>query len=75
MADQQKISARRDAYSVVLFHKSTKIALVNDFTSSPDQLLEILLSEEAGGGTNFSLALRAAQSVMLQNWSTGRFVT
>jgi uncharacterized protein with von Willebrand factor type A (vWA) domain len=75
MADQQRISARRDAYSVVLFSDSTEIALVNDFTSSPDQLLESLLGEEAGGGTNFSLALHAAQSVMLQNWSTERLVT
>ena len=75
MADQQRISPRRDAYSVVLFNNSTKIALVNDFTSSPDQLLESLLSEEGGGGTNFSLALRAAKSVMLENWSTERLVT
>ncbi|KAI0250894.1 hypothetical protein BJV78DRAFT_1275616 [Lactifluus subvellereus] len=69
---QQRIGARRDAYSVVLFSDSTKTALVNDFTSSPDLLLYSLLGEEAGGGTNFSTALHAAQSVMLQNWSTER---
>jgi hypothetical protein len=75
VTDQQRIGSRRDAYSVVLFSDSTKIALVNDFTSSPDLLLYSLLGEDAGGGTNFSVALRAAQSVMLQNWSTERLVT
>ena len=75
MTDQQRIGSRRDAYSVVLFSDSTKTALVNDFTSSPDLLLYSLLGEDAGGGTNFSVALRAAQSVMVQNWSTERLVT
>lgn len=66
---------RRDAYSVVLFSDSTKTVLTNDFTSNPNQLLDIVLGEQAGGGTSFTAALRAAQSVMLQHWSTERFVT
>jgi hypothetical protein len=73
IADQQ--IARRDAYSVILFSGSAKTMLVNDFTSSPDQLLNSLLGEEAGSGTNFALALRAGQSVMLKNWSAERPVT
>jgi uncharacterized protein with von Willebrand factor type A (vWA) domain len=74
MADQSPESGRRDAYSVVLFSDSTKTVLTNDFTSDPDQLLDIVLGEEASGGTNFTAALRASQSVMLQNWSTERLV-
>jgi hypothetical protein len=66
---------RRDAYSVVLFSDTTKAVLTNDLTSNPDQLLDIVLREEASGGTNFSSALLASQSVMLQHWSTERFVT
>ncbi len=66
---------RRDAYSVVLFSDLTKIVLTNDFTSNPNQLLDIILGEQAGGGTNFATALRAAQLVMLQHWSTERLVT
>jgi hypothetical protein len=37
--------------------------------------LDIVLGEESSGGTNFSAALRAGQSVMLQHWSTERSVT
>lgn len=74
-ADQYPGSGRRDAYSVVFFSDSTRTALTNDLTSDPDQLLDIVLGEEASGGTNFSAALRASQSVMLQHWSTERPVT
>jgi hypothetical protein len=63
---------RRDAYSVILFDDSTRTALDNDVTSSPDQLLDIMLSHYANGGTNFSNALRAAQTTMVQNWSSER---
>jgi len=66
---------RRDAYSVVLFSDLTRTVLANDFTSNPNQLLDIILGEQAGGGTNFANALRAAQVVMLQHWSTERLVT
>lgn len=66
---------RRDAYSVVLFSDSTRTVLANDFTSNPNQLLDIVLGEQAGGGTNFTAALRAAQLVMHQHWSAERLVT
>lgn len=63
---------RQDAYSVMLFDDSTTIAVDNDVTSSPDQLLDIMLSHSANGGTNFSTALRAAQGMMVRNWSSER---
>jgi hypothetical protein len=75
--DQQTTGpgTRRDAYSVVLFNHSTKNALVNDSTSSPDQLLGTLLAEGAEGSTNFASALSAGEAVMVENWSPERPVT
>ncbi|KAH9027352.1 hypothetical protein EDB84DRAFT_1500330 [Lactarius hengduanensis] len=70
--DQQTIGARRDAYSVILFNATTKNVVVNDFTSSPDQLLDIVLNEQTEWGTNFAAALQAGQEVMAVNWSTER---
>ncbi|KAN0136209.1 hypothetical protein V8E53_006069 [Lactarius tabidus] len=71
-AGQQTVGARRDAYSIVLFNESDTSVLVNDFTSSPDQLLTIALAHQASGGTNFAAALRAGQTAMTQHWSTER---
>jgi hypothetical protein len=72
---RQSVDARRDAYSVILFNHATTHALSNDFTSSPDQLLNIVLAHQANGGTNFTTALREGQTVMEQHWSTERFIT
>ena len=74
-AGQQTVGARRDAYSIVLFNERAASILANDFTSSPDQLLTIVLANQASGGTNFAEALRAGQTVMTQHWSTERSVT
>jgi hypothetical protein len=75
VVDQQTAGTRRDAYSVVFFNHLTKNALVNDLTSSPDQLLGALLDEKADGGTDFSSALRAGEAIMVENWSPERLVT
>ncbi|KAI9462741.1 hypothetical protein F5148DRAFT_1212347 [Russula earlei] len=69
---QQVASARRDAYSVVLFDGQTKNALVNDLASTPNQLLEAVLAEGPSFGTNFTAALGAAGAIMEQNWSRER---
>jgi len=69
---QQASGARRDAYSIILFDKTTKNSVVNDFTSTPDQLLDIVLNDEASGGTDFTAALQAGQAIMIDNWSTER---
>lgn len=73
-AGQQGSSARHDAYSVVLFSDQTTNVLVNDFTSTPDQLLGVVLEEQPSRGTNFSEALGAARAIMEQHWSTERLV-
>lgn len=69
---QQVVQARRDAYSVILFDHAASVGVTNDFTSSPEQLLDAVLCYGSGGGTNFTQALRSAQSVMEQNFSTER---
>ena len=71
-ANRQEIGARRDAYSVILFNEATTLALTNDFTSSPDQLLATMLRYKAYGNTNFAEALRTGQAVMTQYWNTER---
>ena len=70
---QQTSGARGDAYSVILFNTTTDNVVVNDFTSSPDQLLDIVLNERTEWGTNFAAAINASQEVMVDNWSTERF--
>jgi len=71
-AGQQVVGARRDAYSIVFFSRRTKNVLVNDFTSTPGQLLGLVLAERPSNGTNFTAALEAARAIMEQNWSTER---
>ncbi len=71
---QQSTGARRDAYSIILFNENAKNVVVNDFTSTPDQLLDVVLNEKPRGGTNFMVALKAGQATMAANWSTERFV-
>jgi hypothetical protein len=67
--------ARRDAYSVILFNGTTTQVLINDLTSTPDQLLATVLRYEADDGTNFSIALQTGQVVMEKYWSTERLAT
>jgi hypothetical protein len=72
---QETTEARRDAYSVIMFNHKQKKLVVDDFTSSPDELLDIVLRMPPVGGTDFAVALRASQAVMVDNWSTERFAT
>ena len=65
-------AARRDAYSVILFDDDVETPIVNDFASTPNQLLGALLEFDTEGGTDFSLAIQRAQAIMEQNWSTER---
>jgi len=68
-------AARKDAYSIILFNGQANIRLANDFTSTPDQLLQTLLSERANGDTDFGAALYVAQSAMETHWSNERYMT
>jgi len=71
-AGQRAAGARRDAYSVILFNKITKNVLVNDFTSTPEELLGFVLAEGPSYGTDFTAALEAAGAVMERNWNPER---
>ncbi|TFY70647.1 hypothetical protein EVG20_g2357 [Dentipellis fragilis] len=64
--------ARRDAYSVIFFDHNTYISLADDVTSSPDELLDMVLTTEPSGATSFSAAIQCAQAVMVDNWNDDR---
>jgi len=69
---QNAAIARRDAYSMVLFGSWATTCISNDFTSSPDDLLNGIAAYRALGWTNYTKALAAAQSDMVQHWSNER---
>lgn len=73
-AGQQGAGVRLDAYSIVLFCRRITNVLVNDFTRTPDELLDLVLAERTSGGTDFSEALKAARAIMEENWSTEKLV-
>lgn len=65
--------ARRDAYTIIPFESTASVALSNDMTSDPDQLLNLILSYGGGyGGTNFTHALETVRHEMERSWSTER---
>ncbi|KAJ7430289.1 hypothetical protein FB451DRAFT_1500209, partial [Mycena latifolia] len=66
------VPARRDAYSVVLFDDTVSVCIANDFTNTPDELLNKLLAYQSGSGTDFTLAIKTAENLMRQYWSTER---
>ena len=70
---QNAAVARRDAYSMILFDHSTATCISNDLARSPDDLLNVIVSERAGGGTDYTGALTEAQSLMTQHWSNDRY--
>ncbi len=70
---QTRVTNRRDSYSVVLFDHELVRGVTNDFTSSPEDLLNGLLLYQARGGTNYDLALIDARNVMTANWSPERY--
>ncbi len=63
---------RRDAYSVILFNEATHTVVNNDFTSAPEALINQVLPFGCGGGTDYSLAIRSTQGLMVRNWSAER---
>ena len=67
-------AARRDAYSVLLFNSTVSTVIANDFARNPDQLLQGIVGQTAGGGTNYTAALSATETLLRQHWSTERSV-
>ncbi|KIJ61761.1 hypothetical protein HYDPIDRAFT_115585 [Hydnomerulius pinastri MD-312] len=71
-AADQSHSAHRDSYSIVMHEQDTEIVCENDLTSSPDQLLDMLLTQYPQRGNSFSKAIKKAQEIMERRWSTAR---
>lgn len=63
---------RRDSYSVILFNDAVQTVIPNDVASAPEALVDQLLPYGRGGGTDYTLAIRSAQDLMVQNWSPER---
>ena len=63
---------RKDAYSLIFFNNEQSTPIEYDFTSSPDQLLTAALRFRAHGDTDFSSAIKKAQTVMTSHWSSKR---
>ncbi|KAF8483069.1 hypothetical protein JB92DRAFT_3033310 [Gautieria morchelliformis] len=72
LADRLGTLPRKDAYSVILFNSTADIAIANDFTASPDELLDSLLTHGPVVGTCFDVALRRAHRVLEKYWSNER---
>lgn len=73
-AQRGSTTVRRDAYSVLMFDTSVAQGVVNDVSSSSDELLHMMLRYRASGGTDFTQALDSARILLEQNWSTDRSV-
>ena len=65
---------RKDAYSLIFFnHEASETSIQNDFSSSPDDLLDATLDFDISGGTDFTRALEKTEEVMISHWSTERY--
>lgn len=69
----QATGGRRDAYSIIFFDHEIHEGVTNNFTSTPDQLLDSVLAVQARGGTDFTAALAHGRTVMQRHWSTERY--
>jgi hypothetical protein len=56
----------------MFFSKDPLICVENDFTSSPEELLNSCLGYKPGESENYTRAIRKAQSLMTSHWSTER---
>lgn len=72
LASLERFGSRRDAYSMVLFHRQAEVVLQNDTTSTPDELLNCALRYSPSGGTNFMHALGEARTCIESNWDADR---
>ncbi|KZT34134.1 hypothetical protein SISSUDRAFT_314112 [Sistotremastrum suecicum HHB10207 ss-3] len=64
--------AFKDAYSLIFFDQQYQIVREHDSTSTPDQLLDMVLQQTAYYGTNFDLGIAAARYIMERHWSAER---
>lgn len=67
-------AVRRDAYTVILFDHDVSEIITNDFQSAPLDLLNTVLQYNVSGGTDYTVAIQAAQASMERHWSNERSV-
>ena len=65
---------RQDSYSVILFNRHVHHAVVDDTTSTAEDLLTSILRYTTGFGTNFASAIEAARVRMDAQWDNDRFI-
>ena len=61
-------------YSVIVFDRHVHHAVVDDTTSSAEDLLTSILRYAPGFGTNFTSAIEAARVRMDTQWDNDRFI-
>lgn len=71
-ARQAAVGHQRDANTIILHAQSTQSVCESDTTSSPDELLDLLLPNYPKGGNSFDLALRAADIAISKWWDDTR---
>ncbi|KAF8124364.1 hypothetical protein EV363DRAFT_1227517 [Boletus edulis] len=67
-ARQATVGYQRDASTIILHAEGTEFVCENDMTSSPDELLNLLLPKSPKGGNNFDTALKAADTIISKWW-------
>lgn len=65
--------ARRDSYSLIFFNHEAAACFENDFSRTPENMLQTALRTGASGGTNYEEAIKKAEAVMRAHWSTERY--
>lgn len=68
------LEARLDSYTVLLFDRNVLPIIVDDYTSSPEEMLEAVLAHGTGLGTKYTNALNAVQLHMESHWNVDKFV-
>ena len=66
-------AGRRDSYTVVLHNLTSNTIIENDISSTPQQLLGVLLKHSAHLGNNFDGALRTAESLVEKHWRNDQY--
>ncbi|KEP47826.1 von willebrand factor type A domain protein [Rhizoctonia solani 123E] len=63
---------RSDTYTIITFNRSADVRVVNDASSTTEQLIDNLIAASPARGTNFQAAIERTQTVLETNWSTER---
>lgn len=71
-ARQAVVGLQRDANTIILHAQDAEFVCTNDTSSSPDELLDLLLHSSPRGGNCFDKALKAADTAISNWWDDTR---